>query len=226
MEVNDVARLLHQAAASGDGRQVAEILASGVSPDLRESGVGRTALDRAVWNNHPDVVRVLLAAGADPHAEMGEFRETTALRYAAPRGMREVARHLLDAGAHPDGRVGADQYTPLILAAAQGDVEMVELLLDRGACPNLTVQPQLIEGVAENLGISTKVSPLSSAAGSGHLETVRLLLVRGARPDDDVLESVVKGMVRAETVPSVHRRGSLREFALIRELVEQARKLP
>ncbi|MFE9723809.1 ankyrin repeat domain-containing protein [Streptomyces sp. NPDC005794] len=224
--MNDTARMLRQAAASGDTHRVAGILASGVSADLRETDVARTALDQAVWNNHPDVVRVLLAAGAAPDAEMGEFRETTALRYSAPRGMREVAQHLLDAGANPNGRADTDQYTPLILAAAQGEVDMVELLLDRGASPDLTVEPQLVAGVAEKLGISTRASPLSSAAWSGHVETVQLLLARGARPDFEVLDSVTRGMARAETDPSVHHRGSLRAFTLIRELVEQARKLP
>ncbi|MGW0789617.1 ankyrin repeat domain-containing protein [Streptomyces sp. NPDC002911] len=228
MEMHDTARMLSQAAASGDEQQVAEMLSSGVSPGLRETDRGRTALDLAVWNNHPDVVRILLAAGADPDAEMGEFRETTPLHYSAPRGMREVAQHLLDAGADPNGRTGTDHYTPLILTAAQGEAEMVELLLDRGASPNLTMEPQLIEGVAEKLGISTKASPLSSAAWGGHSETVRLLLARGARPDDEVLTSLKNGMARAEreTVSPTGHRETLREFTSIKELVEKSLKLP
>lgn len=224
MEANDTARLLSQAAASGDDQQVAAVLSAGAPPDLRENGRGRTALDLAVWNNHPNVVRILLAAGADPDAEMGEYRETTALRYSASKGMCEVAQLLLDAGADPDGRTDANQSTPLILAAAQGEAEMVELLLDRGASPNLAVEPQLGEGVAEKLDRSTKVSPLSSAAWGGHVGTVRLLLTRGARPDDHVLQSAKNGMSRTEegTFPSAHHRGIRRDFTLIKEIIEKS----
>ncbi|MFH9863568.1 ankyrin repeat domain-containing protein [Streptomyces sp. NPDC017202] len=225
LEVKNVARVLRQAAASGDAQQVAEVLASGVSPDLRETDRSRTALDQAVWNNHPDVVRVLLAAGSDPDAKMGEYHETYALRYAAPRSMHEVAQHLLDAGARPDGPVGTDQTTPLMLAAAQGDVGMVRMLLDRGASPNLIIELQLIEGVAEKLGIPTRHSPLSSAAESGHPETVQLLLERGARPDDEVLKSVTRGIARTEVTSPFNHRGSPEEFSLVRELIERARNL-
>ncbi|WP_405900319.1 ankyrin repeat domain-containing protein [Streptomyces sp. NBC_00727] len=225
--MNDPPRVLSQAAASGDDQQVAAVLSSGAPPDLRENGSGRTALDLAVWNNHPNVVRILLAAGADPDAEMGEYGETTALRHSAPRRMREVAQLLLDAGANPNGRKNTNQSTPLILTAAQGEVEMVELLLDRGASPDLAVELQLVEGGAEKLGFSTRVSPLSSAAWGGHLETVRLLLARGARPDNQVLQSLKNGMARAEkeTAPSTHHRGTRHDFALIREIIEESLKL-
>ncbi|MDX3186757.1 ankyrin repeat domain-containing protein [Streptomyces sp. NPDC053741] len=223
--MNSVTRVLCQAAASGYAQQVADVLASGVHPDMRETDRSRTALDQAVWNNHPYVVRILLAAGADPDAKMGEYHETYALRYAAPRSMYEVAQHLLDAGARPDGPGSAGQTTPLILAAAQGDVGMVRLLLDRGASPNLVIELQLVEGVAEKLGIPTRRSPLSSAAESGHLETVELLIERGARPDGEVLVSVTRGLDRAELTYSFNRRGSIEEFALVREAIERARNI-
>ncbi|MFE3886559.1 ankyrin repeat domain-containing protein [Streptomyces lydicus] len=118
-----------QAAAGNDTEQLAGILASGISPDFRPTDQGRTPLGLAVWNNHPESVGILLDAGADPEAAMGEYRETTALRYAAPRRMVNVAQRLLAAGAQPDGRLDEGQETPLMLAAAQGDLEMTQLLL-------------------------------------------------------------------------------------------------
>ncbi|MEU1932595.1 hypothetical protein ABZ516_35390, partial [Streptomyces sp. NPDC019826] len=110
-------------------------------------------------------------------------------------------------------------------AAAQGDVGMVRLLLDRGASPNLVIELQLVEGVAEKLGIPTRRSPLSSAAESGHLETVELLIARGARPDGEVLVSVTRGLDRAELTYSFNRRGSIEKFALVREAIERARNI-
>ncbi|GGY15805.1 hypothetical protein GCM10010358_79610 [Streptomyces minutiscleroticus] len=102
---------------------------------------------------------------------------------------------------------------------------MVKLLLDRGASPNLIIELQLVEGVAEGLGISTRHGPLSSAAWSGHLETVRLLLARGARPDDEVWESVTRGMASPEVASSLNRRGSPEDFVLAKAVIERARNL-
>jgi ankyrin repeat protein len=59
--------------------------------------------------------------------------------------------------------------TPLIAAAGAGHAEIVNLLLDSKADPNLA---------SEGDG-----SPLIAAAAKGHLEIVRLLLDRGADID-------------------------------------------
>ncbi|MFE0176313.1 ankyrin repeat domain-containing protein [Streptomyces sp. NPDC059002] len=93
---------------------------------------GRTAQDLAAREGHAETVRLLLAAGADPQQQTGEYDEMTPLRQAAMHGHTEVVGVLLDAGA-PTGAQGRMGYVPLVLAATSGDhghPQTVDLLLD------------------------------------------------------------------------------------------------
>jgi ankyrin repeat protein len=100
---------LLEAAAEGDGKSVARLLAAGA--DANALVAGRNAV--------------------------GDVGQTTALcavvaNASAVRGRLEVARLLLDAGADPN-RAGSDGATPLMGAALRGELEGLRLLLGRGA---------------------------------------------------------------------------------------------
>jgi hypothetical protein len=73
----DAIQQLGHAAEAGDVEHVASLLREGVPVDAA-SGVGRprTALDRAIWAEQPDVIRLLLDAGADPDQIIGEYGGT------------------------------------------------------------------------------------------------------------------------------------------------------
>jgi len=82
---------LPRAARDGDAAEVVRLLDAGVPVDALDRDA-RTALDLAAQKNHADVVRVLLAAGADPAAHAGPYhdlerygRVVGALRYARTR---------------------------------------------------------------------------------------------------------------------------------------------
>jgi formylglycine-generating enzyme required for sulfatase activity len=84
---------------------------------------------------------------------------------AVQLGDAAAVRERLVQGTDPDAAV--EQITPLTIAAADGHVAIVDMLLDAGA---------KIEG-------ATSLSPLRLAADKGQSEVVRLLLRRGAKVD-------------------------------------------
>jgi ankyrin repeat protein len=99
---------------------------------------GRPVLYDAV--EYPEVVRLLLQAGADPigppEEDSGPFGpldldKTTPLHHAAERGPVETARLLLAAGVSVDVRT-AGKETPLHRAVAAARPEMVKFLLKKG----------------------------------------------------------------------------------------------
>src|SRR5712692_3378780 len=65
--------------------------------------------------------------------------------------------------------------SPLRNAAAKGHIEIVKLLLERGADPNLPEE-----------GIAPRGHALYSAVYNGHFETAKLLLEKGAYPNVEV----------------------------------------
>ncbi|MFJ8978512.1 ankyrin repeat domain-containing protein [Streptomyces sp. NPDC102282] len=199
MRTDDTARELVRAAEDGDAALVAGLLDEGVPADHRADG--RTALDLAVRHGHGDVVRLLLAAGADPEQEAGEWGELTVLAQAATYSRTEIVRSLLDAGAHPDQecRTGF----PLLFAASAAVPgptcpEVVDLLLDRGADIGLRLRD---------------LTALEWAVWFGRVDMVRQLLRRGADPSAAALELAVE---RGRRLPASRRDcalviGALRE---------------
>ncbi len=151
---------LWYASATGRARCVKVLLLFGADPNCEDF----LGLDGAIWGGHTDIAEMLLEHGSDPN-----FRHrvgATCLHTAAVFGEAEIARLLIEYGAEVNPPMPPS--APLALAAHQGDVETVRVLLDNGADLH-----------ARNNHGSTV---LHSAASSGHPAVVRLLLARGAEP--------------------------------------------
>ncbi len=90
---------------------------------------GMTALHKATWGGHPEIVGLLLERGAEVDARDGSG--DTALTLAARGGRADLMDLLLARGA--DASAHDDQGRGLLHKAAQyGHVEVMEVLIARG----------------------------------------------------------------------------------------------
>ncbi|MFF3318906.1 ankyrin repeat domain-containing protein [Streptomyces sp. NPDC003035] len=149
---------------------VVRALRAGASPEGDDEG--ETPLYRAALTNEPGIVRLLLAAGADPARGSGEEAGDLPLCGAACGGHAEVVRALLAGGARAD-QAEAYGFTALDWAVRLGHAETVRILLEHGADPG---RP----------GPDGR-PPLVAAARRGSTGSVRALLEHGAGPVEDAL---------------------------------------
>jgi ankyrin repeat protein len=159
-------RALEKAVLAGDLAAVRTLIAKGA--DVNRLTDGQTALSWAVYHERDEIAKALLAAGADPNRGSGYPAAGAALHAAAASKNPDMVRLLLAHGAiadHP-GDVGCGALLTAITHDAP--VEVLEVLLDAGANPNLV----------DRQGDS----PLSATAELRRLEYLKLLLARGGDP--------------------------------------------
>ena len=122
------------AAHDGDLAKVKALLDQGISYDAIDQD-GHTALMFAAFNGHSEIVLSLLDAGAD--IDLQDYMGRTALLYGATGPFPETVKILLDRGANPNMVDSDEHFTPLMHAAAEGNLEVVKVLIAYGANPSL-----------------------------------------------------------------------------------------
>lgn len=126
-------RDLLTACSSGDFQKVQGLLLAGMSPNITSSYyLSDIPLQEAAKNGHYDIVRELLAYGAEINAQ--DYRNDTALKWAAFNGHYAIVELLLNYGADLHIR-DFDGYTALLDAVRRNQFEIARLLLSRGANP-------------------------------------------------------------------------------------------
>ncbi len=188
---------LHLATTAGNEAAVRLLLEAGAMPN-RPTQAGKTALDLATENHRDDVATALRQKGglssdqlAKLTAALGAVREdklenltarigqdvqidwqdgdgATLLHHAVYAGHEELAKWLLDRGAHVN-HGDVEGYRPLHVAVLHGRNRLVELLLDNGA----DAQTRNDDGD----------TCLIHAAQAGHHQIAPMLLDKGASID-------------------------------------------
>lgn len=184
--------VLIRAADKGNADLVQLLLDNGADVNVI-GNTGNTALSGAVYYEHETTALLLLKSGADPNifpeqiksillravdAEQPSVVDSLiengvdlvahglpALDKAAGKGDQAIVQLLIDAGVDANGTWGTGGSSALYSAARNGDVDMVNLLVARGASV----------ATANN-----RSAPLHVAAKSGHSEVVEALLLNGA----------------------------------------------
>ena len=155
---------------------------------------GFTALMFAVRNGHEDVARALIKGGADLSLTNGDG--ATAMIIAVVNDRFDFASTLLDLGADPkDGSLyfAVDMHDATTdMRAHDGSrlrathpnkltaLDLVRLLLDRGADPNKPFVGQL-HSTTLCCGAEINASPFYRAAVASDVEVLKLMIARGAQ---------------------------------------------
>ena len=159
------------AAGTGDYKTVENFLTEGLSVDIRASD-GSTALIYAAYNGHFNIVKILIANGADVNRKSyltdKNYSGRTALILAAQEGHVDILKILLENNADVNAK-NQNGDTPLMYAAIRGNYEVVKILLANGADVN----------AKNNKGRTA----LMDAKKNSHLDIIELLKEAGAKEE-------------------------------------------
>ncbi len=167
---------------------------------------GFTPLMFAVRGGHTEVAKALIRGGADPKVYNGDG--VTALTIAIVNDRFDLAADLIELGADVnDGALyfAVDMHDATTDMRARdgsrlrqdhvnklGALELIKLMLDKGADPNLNFAGQL-HSTSLCCGANENASPFFRAAVASDVEALKLMIARGAQLEWTVPEPKTEG---------------------------------
>ncbi|WP_319268451.1 ankyrin repeat domain-containing protein [uncultured Draconibacterium sp.] len=122
--------LIFQASLEGNVQTVLNALDDGFKPNTIDEN-GRTVLMLAAYNGNTEIVKLLIDRGADVNSS--DEVERTALMYASTGPFVNTVLALLKAGAEPNLIEKEESWTAAMMAAAEGQLEVLKTLVAYGA---------------------------------------------------------------------------------------------
>ena len=221
---------LEAAVATKRPGPIRSLILRGIDPNLYVKS--NSAIMEAVFQESTELLLLLIKAGADINVccnnDRRFFKADTALEAAASIGSIPITRILLDAAAELDDHAHQlASRTALHMAVRRNSIELVQLLLTKGANPNahsenISIPSTALEEALSRWSINIDIisilldagadankiarprahHPLRQAAANGCVEAVRMLLKAGARPDftSEDKETVLQAAVESRNV--------------------------
>ncbi|KAG7124922.1 Ankyrin repeat domain-containing protein 50 like [Verticillium longisporum] len=226
------------AAASGNTDELQRELDKGTNANASDHEYQRTPLYWAVLGGHDATVQLLLSHGANSNTPEPAGGKTPLLVAVAGTkgGHKSVVRRLLGAGADTD-TPDMSGDTPLIVAARNGKIDMMELLLDGGADPDIRdwrrgqtalslaaeaghdgmVDLLCRHGAAASLADDHGMTPMAHALENNHEDVARRLADHEALHDPRVAAQILSDTLAGVRAKIVDPYGDLGdEVALTR----------
>ncbi len=194
----EVALALDRAFRDGDLDAIRALLGGPEGfPDVSAGDAFGSCLAYAVYHGPASLVSTMLELGADPNVDDGDGYPPLIAALtggSAQADVRDLVELLLAHGADVDRR-GVNGYAPLHVAAEQGDLAMVDLLMSHGADPNVITNvddmetPVEVASAAGHVDVVERLRPLTvrldweAASRAGDVATLRRLLDVGQDVD-------------------------------------------
>lgn len=174
------------------------LLKNGASVDATFASLKTTALMTSSFHGHPDVVRVLLAAGSD--ARRTDVQHSTALGYCfGGSRQQQVVEQLIEArvDVNLSNVLGMNAF---LLVSGYGNPELLNMVLEAGARVDGVVNNYghtpfhlAVLGKLSQVNVITQKGVYNSAHYGLNRRNVKQMFVEWARNNQDVLENVEVG---------------------------------
>lgn len=119
-----------QAALEGEITTVQDALNNGFDVNTTDANK-RTLLMLAAYNGHNQIIELLVANGAD--VNLRDTINRTALMFASTGPFVSTVQSLLQSGAQPNLTDDQENWTAAMMAAAEGQLEVLKVLVAHGA---------------------------------------------------------------------------------------------